>query len=134
MGTLIILIYYKKHRGGSTQATILPYAIILTKAHRAAVSIMAKGCIVARVLPLRSFFFFTTTLHQYFSVICLIPMFGDKPEVFFPKILPNSNTSCCSLPEGSKCSTYLCSDLNLMREYYGQIPPVPDHLCLESRE
>ena len=26
---------------------MLPYAIILTNAHRAAVSIMAKGCIVA---------------------------------------------------------------------------------------
>ena len=29
------------------RATILPYAIILTKVRRAAVSIMAKGCIVA---------------------------------------------------------------------------------------
>ena len=29
------------------RATILLYAIILTKAHRAEVSIMAKGCIVA---------------------------------------------------------------------------------------
>ena len=29
------------------RATVLPYAIILTKAHRAAVSVMAKGCIVA---------------------------------------------------------------------------------------
>ena len=29
------------------RATILPYAFILTKAHKAAVSIMAKGCIVA---------------------------------------------------------------------------------------
>ena len=29
------------------RATILPLAIILTKAHRAVVSIMAKGCIVA---------------------------------------------------------------------------------------
>ena len=38
---------YKKHRGGSMRATILPLAIILTKAHRATVSIMAKGCIVA---------------------------------------------------------------------------------------
>ena len=28
-------------------ATILPKAFILTKAHRDAVSIMAKGCIVA---------------------------------------------------------------------------------------
>ena len=29
------------------RATILPYAIILTKAHRALVSVMAKGRIVA---------------------------------------------------------------------------------------
>ena len=29
------------------RATILPYAIILTKTHRAVVSMMAKGCIVA---------------------------------------------------------------------------------------
>ena len=29
------------------RATILPEAIILTKAHSAAVSMMAKGCIVA---------------------------------------------------------------------------------------
>ena len=29
------------------RATILPMAIILTKAHRAMVSTMAKGCIVA---------------------------------------------------------------------------------------
>ena len=38
---------YKKHRGGSMRATILPYAIILTKVQRATVSIMTKGCIVA---------------------------------------------------------------------------------------
>ena len=38
---------YKKHRGGSMRATILPYGILLIKAPRAAVSMMAKGCIVA---------------------------------------------------------------------------------------
>ena len=38
-------------------ATILPKAIVLTKAYSDAVSIMAKGHIVARVLPLRSFLF-----------------------------------------------------------------------------
>ena len=37
------------------RATIL--AIMLTKARKAAVSMMAKGCIVARVLPLRCFLF-----------------------------------------------------------------------------
>ena len=29
------------------RVTILPYAVILTKAHSAAVSMVAKGCIVA---------------------------------------------------------------------------------------
>ena len=43
-------------------ATVLPKAVILTKAHRAVVSIMAKGSIVAWVLPLRSFLFSLPTL------------------------------------------------------------------------
>ena len=36
-------------------ATILPPAIILTKADRAMVIIMAKGCTVSGVLPMRCF-------------------------------------------------------------------------------
>ena len=43
-------------------AIILPWAIILTKAHRAAVIIMAKGCISASEV----FLIFTTQLYQYF--------------------------------------------------------------------
>ena len=39
------------------RATILHWAVILTKAYRAVVSMMAKGCIVAWVLPLMCFFF-----------------------------------------------------------------------------
>ena len=39
------------------KVTILPLAIILTKAHSAMVSMMAKGCIVASELPLRCFLF-----------------------------------------------------------------------------
>ena len=39
------------------EATILPYAIIVTKAQRVTASIMAKGSIVTRVLPLRFFLF-----------------------------------------------------------------------------
>ena len=56
------------------RATILPWAIILTKAHRAAVSMMAKGCIVARVLPLRCFLSllpYYTNFSVFFS-ICTI--------------------------------------------------------------
>ena len=39
------------------RVTILPWAVILTRARKAAVSMMAEGCIVARVLPLRCFLF-----------------------------------------------------------------------------
>ena len=38
---------YKKHRGASMRVAILPIGIILSKAHRATVSMMAKRCIVA---------------------------------------------------------------------------------------
>ena len=46
--------------------TILPYAIILTKAHRAAVSMMAKGCIV---LPLRCFLFLLPNYIHVYTII-----------------------------------------------------------------
>ena len=39
------------------RATILPLAIILTKARMTAVSTMTKWCIVALILPLRCFLF-----------------------------------------------------------------------------
>ena len=48
------------------RATILPLAIILTKAHRATVSLMAKGCIVLHCgLSTASevFLIFTTQLY-----------------------------------------------------------------------
>ena len=38
-------------------AIILPKAILLTKAHRATVSLIAKEYIVVRVLPLKCFLF-----------------------------------------------------------------------------
>ena len=47
------------------RATVVPQAIILTKAHRAAVSIMAKGCIVAGVLPLCFLFLLPNYIHVY---------------------------------------------------------------------
>ena len=64
--------YHKKHRGGRMRATILPQTIILTKAHRAAVSIMAEGCIVGTTSE--GFLIFTTQLYKKFSVssICTI--------------------------------------------------------------
>ena len=43
------------------KATLLPVAVLQTKAHRAAVSVMAKDCIVACVLPLRCFYFYYPT-------------------------------------------------------------------------
>ena len=54
------------------RATMLPWAIILTKAHRAAFSMMVKGCIVAWVPSLRCFLFllpdYTNFLVSFFSV------------------------------------------------------------------
>ena len=41
----------KKHRGEKNEGNNTPLHFILTKAHRAAVSMIAKGSIVARVLP-----------------------------------------------------------------------------------
>ena len=52
------------------RVTILPYASILTKAHRAAVSIMAKGCIVTLILPLRCFLFLLPNhIHVYATIM-----------------------------------------------------------------
>ena len=51
------------------RATILPWAIILTKAHRAAVSIMVNVCIGAQVLPLRCFLLL---LPNYIHVCAII--------------------------------------------------------------
>ena len=51
------------------RATILPYATILTKAHRAVFSMMAKGSIVARVRPLRCFLFLLPNyIHVYANI------------------------------------------------------------------
>ena len=49
------------------RATILPYAIILTKVHRAVVSIMAKGCICGLSTASEGFLIFTSQLNQYSS-------------------------------------------------------------------
>ena len=46
VGLLEMNTLYKKHRGGSMRTTILPWAIVLSKACMAAVSMMAKECVV----------------------------------------------------------------------------------------
>ena len=58
------------------RVTILPKAMVLTRAHGAAVSITAKGCFVAGVLPLRCFLFqlpnyihICAIIMQYFSLL-----------------------------------------------------------------
>ena len=58
---------YKKHRRGSMRATIL-YAIILTKARRAVVSVMARGCIMAR--KAQSIFISMTSSSIIFEFLC----------------------------------------------------------------
>ena len=51
----------------------------------AAVSIMAKGCIVAfNSIASELFLIFTTKLYQYFNVF-LFALFRDRPQVFLPK-------------------------------------------------
>ena len=50
------------------------------------------------------FLIFLYLLPNYANILVFfsIALFSDEPEVFLSSILPNSNTSCCSLPEGSK--------------------------------
>ena len=56
------------------RATILPEAILLTKAHRAADYSQASVVLLI----------FTTQIDQYFSVFFPFALFCDEPEVFFP--------------------------------------------------
>ena len=51
------------------RATILPWPDILTKVRRAAVSMMAKGYIVARVLPLKCFLFFLPYYINFSAIV-----------------------------------------------------------------
>ena len=82
----------EKHRGVSTQATILPYSIILTKANRAAISMMAVGCIVARVQPLRCFLFLLANhIHIY-------PIITNIVRTFTRGEYCNVNTSNSQYP------------------------------------
>ena len=74
--------------------TILPLAIILTKAHRTAVSMMAKGSIVARVLPLKCFLFLLPNYIHGYAIIMQYFSYLDKREVLQqeysqPTILPS---------------------------------------------
>ena len=46
---------------------------------------MVKGCIVARVLPLRCLLYFTTQKYQFLSILLLFALVSYKPEVFHPK-------------------------------------------------
>ena len=69
------------------RATMLPKAVILTKVHRAAVSIRYNGQGVYCGLSTASevFLIFTTRLYQYSSVFSLFALFSEEPEVFLPK-------------------------------------------------
>ena len=76
------------------RATILPWAIILTKAHRAAVSMIAKGCILVQVLPLRCFLFLLPNYMHVYAMIMQHFSHFDKREVLQqeysqPPILPS---------------------------------------------
>ena len=70
------------------RVTILPKAIILTKAHRAAVSMIAncrQGVYCGLSSASEVFLVFITQLYQYFSAYFLFALFSDEPEVFLPK-------------------------------------------------
>ena len=81
------------------RATILPYAIILTKTQRATVRIMAMGCIVVRVLLLRFFLFllpnFTNILVCFCYLHCLVTSlnysFLNTPKQQYFMLLEGSN-------------------------------------------
>ena len=60
-------------------ATILP-----NKAHRAMVSIMAKGVYCGLSTSSEVFLIFTTQLYQYVTVFFLFAL-SDEPEVFLPE-------------------------------------------------
>ena len=63
------------------RATVLPKAIVLTKAHRAVVSMMTKGSILTRVLPLRCFFFLLPNYIHVYAIIMIWFHNCDKREV-----------------------------------------------------
>ena len=82
------------------RATLLPKVIIRTKAHRSAVSMMARRCIVASVLPLRYFLFLLT---NYINICAILMQYFSYTEGSIATgILPTPNTSLSSLPMGSK--------------------------------
>ena len=51
------------------RATTHPKAIILTKVYRVGVGIMTKGCIVARIPPLRYFLFLLLKYIHLYAII-----------------------------------------------------------------
>ena len=80
------------------RATILPYAIILTKARR------PRGVLWPSTAS-EVFLIFTTQLYQYIYIyfFFLFALVNDKPQVFLPKYSQRGTSCChCSLPEGSK--------------------------------
>ena len=83
------------------RATILPGAIILTKAHRAAVS-MYDGQGVYRGLSTASvFLIFTTKLKNVHAIIMQVSISYQGGSIA-TRILPVPNTPLSSLPLGSK--------------------------------
>ena len=99
LGDALDVYQYKKHRGGSMRVTILPQAIILTKACWAMVSMMAKGCIASEV-----FLIFTTQLYSCLCNYNSIVFISWQEESIATEIFPIPNTSLSSLLLGSKNS------------------------------
>ena len=53
--------------------------------HRATVSIMTKGCILALILPSLCFLFLPSNYINILVSFFLFALFSDEPEVFLPK-------------------------------------------------
>ena len=66
------------------RTTILPMAVILTKACKATVSMMDKGCFVTSVLPLRCFLILLPNFIHVYAIM----MHYFQQEYSQPPILP----------------------------------------------
>ena len=88
------------------RATILPLAIILTKARRATVSIMARVCIVAWVLPLRCFLFLLPNYIHISAIILQYLSYTDKGK-YCNRNIPNTKYFPLLTSGGYKISFHL---------------------------
>ena len=115
-------------------APILPKANILTKTCTAAVSIMAKGCIVASALPLRCFLFLLLYYIHISAIIMQYYSYTDKREVLQQKFSQPPNTYLSSLPVGSLYSDNAGQDILYIQRLYTfpDLLLIPTCICISA--